>query len=747
MIRRSLLTSVALLATLGAATAQPAPFDMSPESNRVVTPAPAPSADPPPVAVQPAAPVGFSRYLLPGANLRLVGEEAKQGVVVYLTAAQAAAPASLKFSLLNALVVAPEISTLHVRVNQTEVATTPIASSSAATPIAIEVPAGTLRAGANVIEFRATQRHRTDCTVDSTYQLWTEIAGNTAELSFTGDTLSTITQLADIGAVGVDATGNTTIRLIAPDLADPTARAAILHLVQQIGLALRAPKLSVVLADAPSGTLQAGVLDVAVMPATELPAALQAAQAQASAGPLAAMLPMPTGANTLVVSGPTWDTIVRAGDAMLSAAPVSPERPRFDLPSPLPLMEANSSASLASLGVDRLEFNGRRYATQLQFELPADFYAYRYGELELVLDAAYSSDVLPGSEIDIYTNGQIASATPLLRTDGGMLKDTRIRIPMTNLRPGRNEATLAVNLQTRSDAVCNAGWTGQAPARFVLSNNSYLRLPDYARATAVPDLQVLTGSAWPYGNDGVVPIAIGDDADSLLAAMMFATRVATASGKVITFKPAAQAELTPDANAMLIMPLAAMSPLTLARSGVGSNSSVSAQSSDDALLDQFSTGRTEGPFSGFTDWLRETVGLDLTDLRLVPAPDQPYVPPADAVVVSQVRQPEGGVWTLVTSTSPPALRAGTERLIDTPKWRAIGGRVSALPTGKDDVTIIAANNVTVLASDPLSPLNLRRVAANWFSGNILYFSLAIVLGAVLLMFVTARVLTKIGRPS
>jgi hypothetical protein len=228
---------------------------------------------------------------------------------------------------------------------------------------------------------------------------------------------------------------------------------------------------------------------------------------------------------------------------------------------------------------------------------------------------------------------------------------------------------------------------------------------------------------------------------------MFATRVATASGKVITFKPVAQADLTPDANAMLVMPMAAMSPLTLARSGVGSSSSISAQNSDDALLDQFSTGQTDGPFSGFTDWLRQTVGLDLADLRLVPAPDQPFVPPADAVVVSQVRQPEGGVWTVLTSTSAPALRTGTEELIDTPKWRAIGGRVSALPAGKDDVTVVAANNITVLATDPLSPLNLRRVAANWFSGNILYFSLAIVFGALLLMFVTSRVLTKIGRPS
>ncbi|KFL32882.1 hypothetical protein JP75_01730 [Devosia riboflavina] len=745
MKRHTLLASVALLTTLGPVLAQPAPFDMSPESNRVVAPAPAEPGETVPAPVEEVAPSAFSRFLVPGASLRLVGEEAQQGVVVYLTDAQAAAPATLNFSLLNALVVAPEISSLRVRINQTEIAATPIASSSGATPVSIAVPAGVLRPGANIVEFRATQRHRTDCTVESTYQLWTEIAGNSAQLVFEGENLERITQLTDIGAVGVDETGNTTLRLIAPDMADPAAQAAALHLVQQIGLALRTPKLSVILAEAPAEERLPGVLDVAIMPAAELPPAFEAAQAQASAGPLAAMLPMPSGADTLVVSGPTWDTIVRAGDALLTAAPVSPERPRFDLPNPLPLLQGGATATLASLGIDRLEFNGRRFTTQLQFELPPDFYAYRYGELELVLDAAYSSDVLPGSEIDIYTNGEIASATPLLRTDGGTLKDTRIRIPMTNLRPGRNEATLAVNLLTRSDAVCNPGWTGAAPARFVLSSNSYLRLPDYARATAVPDLQVLTGSAWPYADDEAVPLALGQDQDSLVAAMMFAARIATASGRVITFDIVPQDNLAPEANAILVMPTTALSPLNLGRTGIGTASSV--QGSDDTLLDQFGNSRPEGPLSGISNWLQETVGLDLADLRLVPAPDLPYAPAAEALVVSQVRQPEGGIWTVLTSTTAPALHAGTERLIDTPKWRSIAGRVSALAPGEDDIAVVPANAVSIVTPEPASPFNLRRVAANWFSGNILYFALAIVVGAVLLMLITSRVLTKIGRPS
>jgi hypothetical protein len=263
----------------------------------------------------------------------------------------------------------------------------------------------------------------------------------------------------------------------------------------------------------------------------------------------------------------------------------------------------------------------------------------------------------------------------------------------------------------------------------------------------VPDLQVLTGSAWPYAEEQSVPVALGQGEDSLVAAMMFAARIATASGKVISFNVVQQADLSPSDNAMVIMPTAALSPLNLGRTGVAGAAMAGGQGSDESLLGRFGSNQAEGPLTGISNWLRDVVGLDVADLRLVPGADTPYEPAPDAVVVSQVHQPEGGVWTTLTSASGPALVAGIERLIDTPKWRQIAGRVSALAPGDETVSTLAANAVTIVAPQPLSPINLRRVAANWFSGNVLYFALAVVLGAVLLMLVTSRVLTKIGRPS
>ena len=38
-----------------------------------------------------------------------------------------------------------------------------------------DLPPGVLKAGGNMVRFAANQRHRTDCTVESTFELWTDI--------------------------------------------------------------------------------------------------------------------------------------------------------------------------------------------------------------------------------------------------------------------------------------------------------------------------------------------------------------------------------------------------------------------------------------------------------------------------------------------------------------------------------------------------------------------------------------------
>ncbi|SEP68377.1 cellulose synthase subunit [Devosia sp. YR412] len=746
MMRTRLLVAALLSTVVLPVVAQPAPFDMTPESDLRQAPPPASAPASTPMVPQPVLPTRSEHFLLPSSTVRLAGEESREAMVVYLTQAQADAPARLQLSYLNAVVVAPEVSHLDVTINGTPLRRTNISSSSAPSAIVIDVPSGLLRAGANRVEFSASQRHRTDCTVGSTYELWTELDSSAALLSFEGQNLGQVRQLADLAAVGVDASGKTTIRLITPDLAQPEATRVAVDLAQKLALALRVPNLNVERATELSEAAMPGVLDVVLGPVDQLPAELAQYTAQAGSASIAALVPLPTGANTLLVSGPTWAAVAEATPAILTAAPVSEDRPRIDLPYPVPTLFGGQTLSLADLGVPTTEFNGRRYTTLFQFELPPDFYANLYGEAELVLDAAYSADVQPGSEIDIFANGQIASATPLLRTDGGLLRDTIIRFPMTNLRAGRNELEVVVNLNAQSDEVCSPGWTGEAPTRFVFSSSTQFRMPDYARAASLPNLQGLTGSAWPYADDQQVPLVLGEGDAVATAAMTLLARAATSSGKVLPVTITAEASLRPDTNAIVVMPLPQMSQPTLERAGVARGAAANGSNDEGAVLNQFRAGgNPSNPFNGAANWLLGRVGLTVADLRVLPQRDAPYPLAPQGVVLTQTMQPEGGLWTVLTANDETSLLEGMQRLAVTEQWRQIGGRASALSASDADVTAVETVAPVLRQTQPFSIWNMRLVAANWFSGNILLFTAALGGAALLLMLATALVLGRVGR--
>ena len=741
MIRPAILATAFVTALAAGTSAQgPQPFDMSPESDLRTAP-PEPVVSAPATPQTPALPAVYDRHLLPEKAVRLSGEEDGYAAAFYLTSAQAGAATTLSLSYINSVVVAPEVSRLNVRINGSEVATNVIGSSSARKRLSLAIPGGLLREGANTLELQASQRHRTDCTVGSTFELWTEIDGAGTALSFQGPGFATIGSLAELAAVGTDADGRTTVRLDAPGLASPEAKSVAIDAAQRLALSMRVPDLRFETASAPREFSAPGVLDVVLAPSNQLADDMARYSAQAAAGPIAAVVPGTSGSNTLLISGPDWRAVGLAAEAVTAAAPVSGARPRIDLPFAVPLIEGAAAISLSDLGVTSTEFNGRRFTTRFRFELPPDFYAAMYGEAELVLDAAYSSDVLPGSEIDIYANGSIASATPLLRTDGGTLRDTVIRFPMTNLRPGRNEMQIVVNLNTRSDESCVPGWTGEAPVRFVFSSSSQLRLPDFARASSLPDLETFTGSAWPYTEGDEVEVAVGSGPDDLLAAMTLFGRTATASATVLPVVPVDQDLLDAGRNAIVVASAADLSRSVADRVGLAPALGIQTSTGDADLLNRFNVGTNSDGVRGFADWMLSGVGLELEDLRVLPRTDGPVAVPAGAVALAQARLAEGGVWTVL---SGDAVLEGIRRLAVTDQWRKIGGRVTTLSQDGTTVTVPTVAPVLVQTS-AFSLANFRLIAANWFSGNILLFTMVLGAAATLLMLTTAAMLSRIGR--
>ena len=731
--------------------AQPTPFDMTPEGGLVEAPAPAPSAPVAPSVIVPVAPTGFSRNILPFSRFQLVGEEARRSVNVYLSQAQAAAPATLDLGYVNAIVAAPEASRLAVLVNGTTVLTNPITSSTGIARLEASLPPGLLHAGANRIEFDASQRHRTDCSVASTYELWTELDPRTSVLRFEGTGLDRLTQLSDLAAIGFDASGLTTLRFVIPGKAAPAASSSALMLAQYLGLALHVSDIDVEIVDALPDTTEPGTLNIVLAVADQLPPDVAQLQAQAASGPLAAFAPAPALANTLVISGPEWGSVDAAARAVAETAPppsaaMLPQR--ADLAFPIPKVDGATTFTLADLGVPTVEFNGRRYRTSFEFSLPADFYAQMYGQAQLVLDAAYSAEVLPGSQFDLYANGQIASATPVLRTDGGLFRNTRIQIPMTHFRPGRNEIEAEIILLTRADENCTPGLTQAAGQRFLFSSTTQFVMPEFGRAGTLPDLQAFAGTGAPYAGDTPTPIVIGPGEQSLPAAMTWLTRVAVAAGAAVPVTAVDATALDPSAGALVVSPLPSMPDALVGRSGVA-RSVGNSGAADDSALDRFnrSTGSQAGsPLETARQWIADRVGLAPDNLQLWRGADSAYVPQsADAVIVAQSQQPEGGVWTYLTTPTEAGFLANTQRLTLTDNWRAISGRVSALAPDDATVMTVPTTNPSIVQTQPFSIFNIRMVAANWLSTNVLQFTLLMAAVTIILTLATAALLRTLGR--
>ena len=85
------------------------------------------------------------------------------------------ARARIHLGYTNAISVMPEASTLSISVNDVPVAQTPIAAATDPGALDVELPRGLLTQGYNSVRIAVAQRHRVDCSMEATYELWTQL--------------------------------------------------------------------------------------------------------------------------------------------------------------------------------------------------------------------------------------------------------------------------------------------------------------------------------------------------------------------------------------------------------------------------------------------------------------------------------------------------------------------------------------------------------------------------------------------
>ncbi|OWV77726.1 cellulose synthase BcsB subunit [Rhizobium sp. R635] len=804
-MRKIVAASLLLLNASAFAQAQTAPFDMSGErppgasaAPRLTPAAPAPVPVTPPISVAPAAPAAVPpaiaaqpqtapqpaaaanpasparsgdvrRYVLPFSKLSLAGEYDRRSWSVYLTPEQAAAKASFTFAYQNAIVVAPEASTLTIYLNNRPIGQQRVGSPDGSTAVTFEIPSGLLQPGANLVTFEAVQRHRTDCSIQSTYELWSNIDPAGTYLSFAGKDAAQLSSADAIRAIGVDSAGKTEFDIVVPALEQPGTTKPLLRLAQGLSVLSSMPNQVFAFATDSLPAAGPGKLSVLVGTAAELRPLFPGLPPEAASAALATFVTDPrSGSPVLLISGPSWQAVSSAIDTIVAPTDRSPDirrdaltTERWSAPN-APLVFSDTSVALSQLGVKTTEFSGRRLRTSFNIAVPADFYANAYGEAKVLLDAAYTDSVLPGSHIDIYVNDNIASTVPITTTSGGILRHLPIRMTMRHFKPGLNSVAIEAILMTKDDAACAPGTAAGANPRFALFDTTELHIPDFARVGQRPNLAAMAGTAYPYGRSTEpVPLFIDRvDPDTLSAAATLLGQMAIMAGHPIPLETVASPNTIGDRDAIFIGSISQMPATVLTQANISTTSQASWRPVVDTQTDVVDTGAAfeqwnskvsggvlRSRITAFREWLWRNFDISRSSLQFVPGAEEIFTPSnAATLLVAQGASPAGGgSWTVVTAPSAKDLREGLEAVTEQLNWPQMSGHITAYSGKTGKIDTVPVTRFDFVPSTPWSIRNYRLIAANWLSTNILSYAFLLVVFVLLIGIATSSMLKSLGR--
>lgn len=797
------LSTIALCMLSYAAQAQaisPQPFDMAPETGQTGKPPvqvlKTPDtehlqATPPAVNVTPAMKntgAAWRRYLVPAEILPLTGESYRRSWNIALTEQEAKAPARLNIGYQSAILVAPESSEFVVSINNVDLLHQQIRAVDQPAQVMVDVPAGLLRSGANTFSIRAQQRHRTDCTIESTYELWTNIDPAKTYLAFDLQAATGSQAYAarfagneDIASIGVNAKGNTQFHIVAPALGNGSNGTSLLDLSQALAILGGMPNQSFSVDRTLDPALihkdgaQSGELTVLVGTQAELAPVfnnLQLLVPEANTAPASPhfIAHKQTGEQFLLITGSNWREIEEqiAHLVAMTERPVNTKRQslhtqNWNLPD-AQLLRGATSLSFAQLGIPTQQFSGRRLRNQFTFAVPADFYANAYGSATVFLDAAYSAEVSPGSHINIYVNDNIATTIPITNQGGGVMRQLPIRVAMRHFRPGLNKVIIEAALMSEADEACMVGAAASSVPRFALFDTSQFSMPDFGRIGQVPNLAATAGMAYPYTYtpDQMALYANLGDYNVLSASATILGNLANAAGRPLNVNYAPAANVLKSGNALFVGAVTNLPDAVLLQTGLAPETK-NIWSDDDSPQADAGLAETETNFTlnqwqeklqsgwyarlqSFYNRVAET--FRITDsLRLFPAPDEPYIPSPDiSVLMAQSANPAAtGAWTVVTAPDVVMLRQGAEQLAHQTSWTKAGGRLSAYNSEKQTIETLPARNIEFLNTQPFSLTNARLVMTNWLSSNALSYVVVMLISLVALGLSTSFLLSRSGR--
>lgn len=550
--------------SLAPARPAPAPAQAPAPAASATTPAlPAQSMQPSVASLAPAPSKPTQPVLRRLANniqgFRLSGEIGASEWPVYFTQNQAHQKLQFQLGYLTAVSVMPEASHLKLIINDTLVGRANIRPTQTVRNIVYDIPPGLIQAGFNSVRIVAEQHHRVDCSLNATYELWTQIdPRKTGFILPPGDPGPVA--FSDLAALPPNDQGALPIRLVLPGETSPQHIERSIRAAQAISLRGRFEQPVVDVGGLAGGEYG---INIVVGAASAIADVLVATRSGAPDGPRAIVSPAAPGRRTTIILTGRTDQEVEAAVGRLAQAEQlrgSPAGLRAARAFPGYRIEGGQRVKLRDIGIASEEFSGRLFRLAFNLIMPPDFYAADYGKATLDLAGGYAAGLTNAAQIVVSVNGRNAVSQKLPKAGGDVFKQNPIPLQLGHLRPGLNRIEIEAQVPVAADEACDPLAALNGRKRFLLLDTTEIEIPNIARIARAPDLAVTAVGGFPFSNSDRRPnlYVPSPDRETLGAAATFAAHLAIAGGAPVDFRIAITRPAKDSGPTLVVAPFMAL---------------------------------------------------------------------------------------------------------------------------------------------------------------------------------------------
>jgi hypothetical protein len=446
--------------------------------------------------------------------------------------------------------------------------------------------------------------------------------------------------------------------------------------------------------------------------------------------------------------------------------------------------------ALKDLGYTGKRFSGRYEVSQLNFTMPSDFYPGDYASINFHLSALYVGGLSPDAVLTVKANNKVVADIPLSSPREGEIRDQRLPIPFSALRPGQNTLTIEARLPSQLDNACESVDKASSSVRLFVSDNSYLEVPDYARVGRYPDIAVLTSGLTPNRDGEADPLTYvfvpSYEKQAMNAAATFVAKMAFSSDRVKTIEFTSQLPDLDTANVIAFgsydtlpselttrmkldfvniksvqakrapVEVASLDGLAIDLPAAGEDAADSMKSLPEiSQLTTYAENFANDPAKQSKLLLagvksRAVSEMQKLNLKYLPTlldegRDNTFSPTSTAaLVVAQESSQNGGVWTVVAARNADAIQAQADVLTDYNVWNKLGGAVQSLTDTGEIIDQKQSANQYLFQTQPMTFANARLIAASWLANNAEIY-IGALLGAAVLLGVGTFMVLVTGR--